>query len=179
MYEPAPGEPGGGYEPYPDGSRQPDAWPYYDWFRPQRGQERGSGPDDVAGEHSRKRRHRHGVHRRLAPAWTMALDPEATAPDPEATAVDLAHERKAGRYWALIAGAVFFLIDTLLMADGFARPVAIGSRVLVIFIWLISLAAIALLWLRASPRFFKQNPLVRAIRAGTRAHSGNGDAIAQ
>jgi hypothetical protein len=133
MYEPFPGEPGGGYEPYLDGSRQPDDWPYEDWFHPQRGQERGSGPHDVAGEHGRGRR----------------------------------HERKASRNWALIAGAVFFLIDTLLMADGFARPVAIGSRVLVIFIWLISLAAIALLWLRASPRFFKQSPLVRAIRAGT------------
>ena len=93
--------------------------------------------------------------------------------------MDLHHERKAGRNWALIAGAVFFLIDTLLMADGFARPVAIGSRFLVIFIWLISLAAIALLWLRASPRFFRQSPLVRAIRVGTRAHSGGGDAAAR
>jgi hypothetical protein len=156
MYEPFPGEP----EPYPDGSRQPDDWPYDDWFHPQRGQERASGPHDVAGEHGRGRRHRHGLRRRHTRTWTTALDPEATA-------VDLHHERKAGRNWALIAGAVFFLIDTLLMADGFARPVAIGSRVLVIFIWLISLAAIALLWLRASPRFFKQSPLVRAIRAGT------------
>jgi uncharacterized membrane protein len=93
--------------------------------------------------------------------------------------VDIPQERKAGRNWALIAGVVFFLIDTLLMTDGFARPVAIGSRVLVTFIWLISLAAVALLWLRASPRFFKQSRLVRAIRAETRAHSGSGDAIAR
>ena len=78
--------------------------------------------------------------------------------------MDIPQKRKAGRNWALIVGAVFFLIDTLLMADGFARPVAIGSRVLVTFIWLISLAAVALLWLRASPRFFKQSRLARAIR---------------
>jgi hypothetical protein len=159
MYEPFPGEPGGGYEPYPDGSRQPDDWSYDDWFRPQRGQEHGPGPHEVAGERGRGR-HRLGVRRRPAPDWTTALDPEPAT-------VDLHLERKAGRNWALIAGAVFFLIDTLLLADGFARPVAIGSRVLVIFIWLISLAAITLLWLRASPRFFKQSPLVRAIRAGT------------
>jgi hypothetical protein len=172
MYEPSPGEPGGGYEPYPDGSRQPDHWPYDDWFRPQRGQQRGSNPHDLEGEHGHGRHHRHGDRRQPAPNWTTALDPEATA-------VDIPQKRKAGRNWALIAGAVFFLIDTLLMADGFARPVAIGSRVLVTFIWLISLAAVALLWLRASPRFFKQSRLVRVIRAETRAHSGSGDAIAR
>lgn len=93
--------------------------------------------------------------------------------------MDLPRQREAGRNWALIVGAVFFLIDTLLTADGFARPVATGSRVLVVFVWLISLAAIALLWLRASPRFFKHSPVVRAIRAGTRAHSDGGDATAR
>jgi hypothetical protein len=41
------------------------------------------------------------------------------------------------------------------MADGFARPVATGARVLVIFIWLISLAVVALLWLRGSSSFLK------------------------
>jgi len=64
-------------------------------------------------------------------------------------------EHKAGRNWAQIAGTVFFLIDTLVMADGFARPVATGARVLVIFIWLISLAVVALLWLRGSSSFLK------------------------
>jgi hypothetical protein len=85
---------------------------------------------------------------------TAALDPQ---------------QRKAGRNWALtsqnwtlMAGLVFFLVDTFLMADGFARPVAMASRVLVIFIWLISLAALALLWLRGSARFSIQNPFVRA-----------------
>lgn len=92
------------------------------------------------------------------------------------TAVFTPHERKAGlnwarsslnwaqdsRNWALIAGLVFFLFDTFLMADGFARPVATASRVLVIFIWLISLVVIALLWLRGSAKFSVQNPFVRA-----------------
>ena len=72
-------------------------------------------------------------------------------------------ERKAGRNWAPIAGTVLFLIDTLVMADGFASSAAIGSLVLVIFIWLVSLAALGLLWLRASPEFFRQGPLNRAI----------------
>jgi hypothetical protein len=71
------------------------------------------------------------------------------------------------RDWALIAGMVFFLIDTFLMVDGFASPVATLSRVLVIFIWLISLAAVALLWLRGSFKFSIQNPFVRA---ETKAH---------
>jgi hypothetical protein len=97
------------------------------------------------------------------------------------TAVLVPRERKAdlnwvrisrnwardSRNWALIAGVVFFLFDTFLMADGFARPVAMASRVLMIFIWLISLSAIALLWLRGASRFSIQNPFVRA---GTGAH---------
>jgi len=109
------------------------------------------------------------------------VDLHATSVDLPATAPDL-QEHKAGRNWVPIVGTVFFLIDTLFMADGFARPMAIGSRVLVIFIWLISVAAIALLWLRASPKFFKQSPLtriIRVIRAGNRTRPGSGDAIAR
>ncbi len=63
--------------------------------------------------------------------------------------------RKPGRIWVLITGTAFFVIDTLLLVDGFARPVAAGSRVLVIFVWLIGLAAFALLWRRTSSRFVK------------------------
>ena len=66
------------------------------------------------------------------------------------------------RNWALMAGLVFFFIDTFLMADGFTRPVALASRVLVMFIWLVSVAAVAVLWLRGSSKFSIQNPLVRA-----------------
>lgn len=161
MYEPYSGG-RDGYQPYPGGSRQPDQpdhWPDDEWFRPQRGQERGPSPHDIADERGRGRHHHHGDRRRPGPDRT-------TARDLQATVVDLL-ERKAGRNWALIVGAVFFLVDTLLLADGFARPVGVGSRVLVIFIWLISLAAVALLWLRSSSMFFKSSLL---IRAGARAH---------
>ncbi len=37
-------------------------------------------------------------------------------------------EHKAGRNWAQITGTVFLLIDTLVMADGFAGPVDSGSQ---------------------------------------------------
>lgn len=67
-------------------------------------------------------------------------------------------QRTVGRNWAVITGTVFFVIDTLVMANGFARPVGTGSRVLVIVIWLIALTAIVLLWLRASSKFFKPQP---------------------
>jgi hypothetical protein len=115
------------------------------------------------------------------------MDLHATSVDLPAIAPDLA-ERKAGPNWVPVVGTVFFLIDTFLTADGFARPTDIGSRVLVIFIWLVSLAAVALLWLRAAPKFFEQGPLVRVVRvvrviwvtrAGTRVPPGNGDAIAR
>jgi hypothetical protein len=66
------------------------------------------------------------------------------------------------RNWALIVGLVFFLVDTLFMADGFTSPVSVGSRVLVIFIWLVSLAVVGVLYLRGPAKFSIQNPFVRA-----------------
>jgi hypothetical protein len=104
MDETYPGGPGDRSEPFPGGSHQPDPWPVEDWFRPQRAQESATDPHDVAGEHGRGR-HRHGDRRRPDPDQTEDLD---------------LRERKAGRNWnwALITGTVFFLIDTLLMAEG-------------------------------------------------------------
>jgi hypothetical protein len=114
------------YEP------DPDHWPGDDWLFPRRAEVREPGPHDVAGERGGGR-HRHGgPGRTLAPGLQW---------------------RKAVRSWALITGIVFFLIDTLLMAVGAARPLGTGSLVLAIIIWLISLAAVALLWVRASSRF--------------------------
>jgi hypothetical protein len=135
MDEPNPAGPGGAYQPYPGGSRQPDHWPDEYWFRPDREPD----PHDVAGER---------VHGRHRPGDRRPPDLDRTAD------LDL-RECAAGRNWLLITGTVFFLIDTFLMTDGFARPVAAGSRVLVVFIWLIGLAAVALLWRRASSRFVK------------------------
>jgi hypothetical protein len=104
------------------------------------------------------------------------------------TSVDLLsltvlEERKPGRNWALV-GTVFFLADTVLMAEGFTRPVATQARVLVIFIWLISVGAAVLLWLRGSakfssflksakfPSFFNSRQSARNPRAHSRsAHS--------
>jgi hypothetical protein len=178
MDEPYPGGPGGEYQPYPGGEyqpypgggRQPDDWPDEDWFRPRRDQEREPEPYDVAAERGRGGRHRHAGRRR---------------PDPDPT-VDLnLLGPKAGPSWLLITGTVFFLADTLLMADGFARPVAIGSRVLVIFIWLIGLAAVALLWLRTSSKFFKFAKFSKFFKpessypGGDQGSPGGGDAIAR
>ena len=97
---------------------------------------------------------------------TAALDPRGRKAGRNWPLINL-NWALISRNWALIAGMVFFLMDTFLMADGFARPVAMASRVLVIFIWLISLAAVALLWLRGSSKVSIQNPFVRA---ETRAH---------
>jgi hypothetical protein len=149
MGEPYPG----GYQPYP-GDRpepdQPDYWPVDDWFRPQPDAERGPVPFEVSGERGRGGRHRH-----------------AAAPDPQGDEtggkwpLNNLNWALISRNWALIAGIVFFVFDTFLMADGFARPVGMASRILVIFIWLVSLVAVALLWLRGSSRFSIQNPFVR------------------
>ena len=113
-------------------NEQPDYWP---------------NDDDRAG------RYRHGVRRRP--------ELELTTVD-QLIAVDRPVADQISRNWALLAGLVFFFIDTFLMADGFARPVALASRVLVTFIWLVSVAAIGVLWLRGSSRFSIQNPFVRA-----------------
>jgi hypothetical protein len=156
MNEPYPGGPGGGYPPRPGGRRQPDHWPNDD---------------------DRADRYRRGGRRR--PELELTTVDQLIAVDrpvADQTAVLDSRERPAGRSrpsinvnwaligrnWALIAGLVFFLIDTFLMADGFARPVALASRVLVTFIWLVSMAAVGVLWLRGSSKFSIQNPFVRA-----------------
>lgn len=151
MTEPYAGGPGGRYQSHPGGRRQPDQpddWAFEDWFRTQRDQEPGPGPRE--GERARGGRHRHGGR---GPDLDETTVDQLAAPDPQWRAV--------GRNWALIAGLVFFVFDTFLMADGFARPVAMSSRVLVIFIWLVSLVALGLLWVRGSSRFAVQNPFVR------------------
>jgi hypothetical protein len=173
-------EPGRGRHHRDDDSRRPDPDWTPDW-NPDRTQGRTLGrtpgriPDRTSGR---------------TPGRTKALALRATSLDLNATSVDLPAvvtdlpERRAGRNWTLIAGAAFFLLDTVLMVDGFFQPAAVGSRVLVIFIWLISLAAIALLWLRISPASFQRNPLIRLVlnrltRVGARTHPGSRDAIAR
>jgi hypothetical protein len=179
MNEPYPGGPGGHRQP-----DQPDPWTFDDWYRSQDGKERESGPREVSGELGGGRHYRG----RRRPELSLTTVDQITAVD--AAVVDQTSAlappgRRAGqnwlpanlswalisRNWALIVGLVFFLFDTFLMADGFASPVAMASRVLVIFIWLISLVAVALLWLRGSSRFSIQNPLVRTKTEAQRPQS--------
>ncbi len=151
MHESQPGGPGGESRPYPGRAGQPDQHdqrPADGWFRPERGQPREPGPRDLPAVYG---------GRRNLPA-SRPLDRPRFNPFLRVTSVDLMaltvrEERKPGRNWTLVAGSVFFLADTILMADGFTRPVATGARVLVIFIWLIPVAAALLLWLRGSPNF--------------------------
>jgi hypothetical protein len=180
MNEPYPGGPGGGYQPRPGRRRQPDHWPGNDhdeWRRPPRGQERGPGQRGFPGERDRAARYRQGGPRR--PELDQTTVDQITVldrarPAPTGVLASQGHRASRGRppanldwtlarrNWALSAGLAFFLVDTFFMADGFARPVAAATRVLVIFIWLLSLAAVGLLWLRGSSRFSVQNPFVRA-----------------
>ena len=117
-------------------NEQPDYWP---------------SDDDRAGRYRRAGRRR--------PELELTTVDQPIAVDRPSINVNWA---LISRNWALMAGLVFFFIDTFLMADGFTRPVALASRVLVMFIWLVSVAAVGVLWLRGSSKFSIQNPLVRA-----------------
>lgn len=177
MNEPFPGGPGGGYQPPPSGRRppnqanQPNNWPNNDvWQRPQRGLERGPVPREVPDERGPGANPRYGSHRRpelnLTTVDQLTVVQEPGVQDPEGRTATRRPAFTVNRallikHWALIAGVVFFLVDTILMVEGFAGSVGNASRILVIFIWLISLVAVALLWLRGSSRFSFQNPFVR------------------
>jgi hypothetical protein len=204
MHEFQPGGPGGDYRPQHGRAGQPeqpdqlDQRPGDDWFRPQRGQPREPGPRepgprDLPAVYDGPRNLPASRPVNLPASRPLNLPVSRPADRPRfhpflrVTSVDLmalnVHEEcKPGGNWALIAGTVFFLADTILMADGFTRPVPMGSRVLVIFIWLVSVAVVALLWLRGSPRFsglFKQRPLAGVTRARTGSHSRRGNAAAR
>jgi hypothetical protein len=152
MNEAYPG-PGRGYQSNPGGRRHPiqadqadeaNRWPE-DWHRPPRGRRRPELDQTTVDQIT--------VVDRAMVARTASLG---------------ARGHGAGRYWplisrnwALMAGLVFFLFDTYLMVDGLASPVAVASRVLVILLWLVSVIAVGLLWLRGSSKFSVQNPFVR------------------
>jgi len=171
MHESQPGGPGGEFQPYPGRAGQPgqpdqrpDQRPGDDWFRPPRGQPREPGPRDLpavyGGRHNLPANRPPNLPANRPPNLPVSrpLDRPRFNPFLRVTSVDLMaltvlEERKPGRNWALVVGTVFFLADTILMAEGFTRPVATEGRVLVIFIWLISVAAVLLLWLRGSAKF--------------------------
>jgi hypothetical protein len=174
MHESQPGGPGD-YRPQhgragqPDQPGQPGQRPGDDWFRPPRDQPREPRPREPAPLEPTRLdlpavyggRHNLPASRpRNLPASrpsNLPVNRPRFSPFLRVTSVDLLaltvlEERKPARNWALV-GTVFFLADTVLMAEGFTRPAATQARVLVIFIWLISVAAAVLLWLRGSAKF--------------------------
>lgn len=162
MHESQPGGPGGDYRPQHGRAGQPDKpdqWPFDDWFRPQRGQPREPGPRDLPAVYGARQNlpASRPLNLPVSRPVNRPLDRPRFYPFLRATSVDLLaltvlEERKPARNWALV-GTVFFLADTVLMAEGFTRPVATQARVVVIFVWLISVAAAVLLWLRGSAKF--------------------------
>jgi hypothetical protein len=72
----------------------------------------------------------------------------------------MAWANKKGANWARITASVLFLLDTLSLLAGFARPEPLGTRLLSLLIWLIGLGAIILLWRSDSTAYFKA-PRVR------------------
>jgi hypothetical protein len=73
----------------------------------------------------------------------------------------LAQSSKAGKSWARIVATVFFAIDTIGAFVGLASNALGGGGVTRIYgfvVWIIGLAAIVLLWQRASSDYFKGAP---------------------
>jgi hypothetical protein len=196
-YRPQPGGSGQPNEwPYADWFRQEPGPEYQDHAQAhqhygQYGQENEYGPDyqeydpgyqeyepdphNPEGDYGRGHG-RHSGHRRPDPDWTTGLETGDVAPDVAATSVDFIPLPRTSWNWALIVGIAFFLADTILMAIGFASPVGAGALILVIVIWLIGLVAVAVLWLRASPRLLAHHPLAQIVRMHTGV-PGRGDAI--
>jgi hypothetical protein len=67
----------------------------------------------------------------------------------------MAMANRAGKNWARMVATVLFAVNTLFLFLGFARPGALGSRVLGILIWLAGLGAIVLLWRKESSDYFQ------------------------
>lgn len=71
----------------------------------------------------------------------------------------MAQSCKAGKAWARIVSTVLFAIDTISVVAGAAAvPGGGATRIYGLIVWLIGLAAIILLWQRASSAYFKSAP---------------------
>jgi hypothetical protein len=73
----------------------------------------------------------------------------------------MAQTTKAGKGWARIVSTVLFAIDTIGAFVGLAGGALSGggaTRIYGLVVWLIGLAAIVLLWQRASSEYFKPAP---------------------
>ncbi len=70
----------------------------------------------------------------------------------------MAQTCKAGKGWARIVSTVLFAIDTISAATGGGVSAAGVTRIYGLVVWLVGLAAIILLWQRASSAYFKNTP---------------------
>jgi hypothetical protein len=72
----------------------------------------------------------------------------------------MAWANKKGANWARITASVFFVLDTLSLLAGFARPESLATRLVSLLIWLIGLGAVIMLWRSDATAYFKA-PRVR------------------
>src|SRR5262249_59378242 len=72
----------------------------------------------------------------------------------------MAMANKAGKSWARIMASVLFGLNTLFLFTGFTRPSPLGSRLVMILIWLIGLGTVLFLWRNESSQYFEagRNP---------------------
>src|SRR5215469_3167029 len=61
---------------------------------------------------------------------------------------------QAGRNWARVTGTALFGIDTILQVVSFTRSADALARIPGLIVWVIGLAAVILLWQRASTAYF-------------------------
>jgi hypothetical protein len=66
----------------------------------------------------------------------------------------MASANKAGKNWARITASVFFGLNTLGVLAIFRQAEPVLSRLITLVIWLVGLAAIIMLWRRASGEYF-------------------------
>lgn len=69
----------------------------------------------------------------------------------------IARSCRSGGNWARITGTVLFAIATVDTFAGIAAPIAGLVKIWGVVVWLAGLAAVVLLWQRASTAFFKQD----------------------
>jgi hypothetical protein len=67
----------------------------------------------------------------------------------------LARKCQQGMNWARVTGTVLFGIDTVLQVFGFTQPITFVARIPGLVIWLVGLAAVALLWRPDAASFFR------------------------
>lgn len=66
----------------------------------------------------------------------------------------MALANRAGKSWARIGATALLGIDTILLAVGVGRGASLVSTLVSFVIWVVGLAAVALLWRRQSSEFF-------------------------